>query len=223
MFQRILIVEDEADTLIWLETILRKLCDGAEVVGAETQAKALNLLRAKPFDLVLLDLYLPDGDGETILERIPHMPHPRPKIILNTIESRPSRIKPTLRLGVDGFVLKDRAEEELPDAVETIASGGAVVSPKAARTMLNLLSAPVDSDEASPQMLAREQLISLTERERDIFIQIALGLSRAAIAQKLDISPHTVATHLRSIYKKLEISSRAEIGVLAAEAGVLDG
>ncbi|WMS43899.1 LuxR C-terminal-related transcriptional regulator [Acuticoccus sp. MNP-M23] len=117
-----------------------------------------------------------------------------------------------LRRGIDGYLLKQNLPEQLADELHRLKAGIPPLSPDIATAMLAYMA------EARSATRPFSPLESLSRREREIFDGLTAGASRNALAQRFGISHHTVATHTRSIYHKLEISTRAELGMLAARA-----
>ncbi|MEM7568129.1 MAG: response regulator transcription factor, partial [Pseudomonadota bacterium] len=127
-------------------------------------------------------------------------------------EDDAARVRRAVTNGVDGYLLKDQDEDSLLAALAGLVAGAPALSPSITRHLLDFMAAPPE-----------DPFAVLTERERNIVDHLALGESRTAIADTLGISAHTVATHVKSIYRKLDIGSRAELGALAAKSARREG
>ncbi|KOX00881.1 transcriptional regulator [Streptomyces sp. NRRL B-1140] len=188
-----------------------------QVVATAEGARATDAIRRERPDVVLLDIRMPDVDGLTVLREIQALPEP-PKVAMLTTFDTDEYILTALRSGASGFLLKDTEPEQLAQLVRTLAAGGVVMSPKASRALLRGhpgADTPQDAD------VARVNL--LTDRERDVLVLIAEGLSNADIGTRIHLSAGTVKDHVSSILTKLRVSSRVPAALLAERAGLLGG
>ncbi|WP_232627207.1 response regulator transcription factor [Streptomyces alfalfae] len=189
--------------------------DGIRVVATAEGAQAADVIRREMPDVVLLDIRMPDVDGLTVLRRIQALPEP-PHVAMLTTFDTDEYILTALRSGAAGFLLKDTEPEQLAQLVRTLAAGGVVMSPKASRALLRGhpgAGAPQDAD------VARVGLLS--EREHDVLVLVAEGLSNADIGTRIHLSAGTVKDHVSSILTKLRVSSRVQAALLAERAGLL--
>ncbi|MGV2922158.1 response regulator [Streptomyces alfalfae] len=189
--------------------------DGIRVVATAEGAQAADVIRREMPDVVLLDIRIPDVDGLTVLRRIQALPEP-PHVAMLTTFDTDEYILTALRSGAAGFLLKDTEPEQLAQLVRTLAAGGVVMSPKASRALLRGhpgAGAPQDAD------VARVGLLS--EREHDVLVLVAEGLSNADIGTRIHLSAGTVKDHVSSILTKLRVSSRVQAALLAERAGLL--
>ncbi|CAL9324983.1 response regulator [Streptomyces sp. SudanB182_2057] len=210
---RVLVVDDEALIRTGFQRIL-DAADGIEVVGAVSGGQALRTVRETRPDVVLLDIRMPDVDGLTVLSDIRRLPEP-PVVAMLTTFDMDEYVETALRSGAAGFLLKDTDPEALPPAVQSLARGGTVLSPKVTRTVVDgYLNA--GAQERPPKALER-----LTEREREVLVLIAEGLSNADIAARMHLSTGTVKDHVSAILTKLEVSGRVQAALLAQRAGLL--
>lgn len=210
---RVLVVDDEALIRTGFQRILAA-ADGIEVVGAVSGAEALRTVREQHPDVVLLDIRMPDVDGLTVLGDIRRLPDP-PVVAMLTTFDMDEYVETALRSGAAGFLLKDTDPEALPPAVQSLARGGTVLSPKVTRTVVDgYLS-------AGPQERPSKALQRLTGREREVLVLIAEGLSNADIATRMHLSTGTVKDHVSAILTKLEVSGRVQAALLAQRAGLL--
>ncbi|GAA2049154.1 response regulator transcription factor [Streptomyces cheonanensis] len=175
------------------------------------------MIRRETPDVVLLDIRMPDVDGLTLLWQIQALPEP-PHVAMLTTFDTDEYVLTALRSGAAGFLLKDTEPEQLVQLVHTLAAGGVVMSPKASRALLRGhpgAGAPQDAD------VARVALLS--DREREVLVLIAKGLSNADIGTRIHLSAGTVKDHVSSILTKLRVSSRVQAALLAERAGLLSG
>ncbi|MFB9391063.1 response regulator [Streptomyces coeruleoprunus] len=189
--------------------------DGIEVVATAGGAQAADVIRRELPDVVLLDIRMPDVDGLTVLRQIQELPAP-PHVAMLTTFDTDEYILTALRSGAAGFLLKDTEPEQLAQLVRTLAAGGVVMSPKASRALLRGhpgAGAPQDAD------VARVNLLS--DRERDVLVLVAEGLSNADIGTRIHLSAGTVKDHVSSILTKLRVTSRVQAALLAERAGLL--
>lgn len=212
---RVLVVDDEAMVCVFLRTILGS-ADDLEVVGeAHDGAAAVEaVLRDRP-DIVLMDLRMPGMDGLAAIEKINEMPDPPGIVVLTTFDADEYVLR-ALRAGATGFLVKSTPPEELIGLVRTAAQGHTVLSPAAAR---RLIAASTDSLPARDK--AREQVASLTERERQVLAGLGEGLSNAQIAGRLFLSEATVKGYVSRMLDKLDCLNRTQAGLLAHDAGLV--
>lgn len=210
---RVLVVDDEALIRTGFQRIL-DAADGIEVVGAVSGGQAVRTVRETRPDVVLLDIRMPDVDGLTVLSEIRRLPEP-PVVAMLTTFDMDEYVETALRSGAAGFLLKDTDPEALPPAVESLARGGTVLSPKVTRTLVDgYLSA--GQQERPPKALER-----LTEREREVLVLVAEGLSNTEIATRMHLGTGTVKDHVSAILTKLEVGGRVQAALLAQRAGLL--
>jgi DNA-binding NarL/FixJ family response regulator len=208
---RVVVVDDDALVRSGLQLILRVAAD-IEVVATATGGQAIDEITRHRPDVVLLDIRMPDVDGLTILRRLRAMPHPPTVAMLTTFEAD-EYIMTALREGAAGFILKDTHPEQLAQMVRTLAAGAVVLSPKASRAVVDRR---VDDGEDAAGAIAR-----LTDRERDVLVHIAGGLSNAEIGTRMYLSGGTVKDHVSAILTKLRVSSRVQAALIAQRAGLL--
>ncbi|WP_265865018.1 response regulator transcription factor [Streptomyces sp. SKN60] len=211
---RVVVVDDEALVRSGFRMILNA-SDGIEVVATAEGAQAADVVRRESPDVVLLDIRMPDVDGLTVLRQIQELPAP-PHVAMLTTFDTDEYILTALRSGASGFLLKDTEPEQLAQLVRTLAAGGVVMSPKASRALLRGhpgAGAPQDAD------VARVGLLS--DRERDVLVLVAEGLSNADIGTRIHLSAGTVKDHVSSILTKLRVTSRVQAALLAERAGLL--
>ena len=164
------------------------------------------------FQLALIDLSLPDGSGIEVIQRLA-MECPACTIVVATIFDDDDHLFPALRAGAHGYLLKDEPPEILVKQLQGIREGRPPLSPSVARRMLSHFH-QTRTAEAEP-------VVTLSPREREVLGQLARGISIAAIAQEMGISHHTVGDHVKNLYRKLNISSRAEAALQARNMGLM--
>jgi DNA-binding NarL/FixJ family response regulator len=220
MTRRTLLLEDHPNTQTWISDIIREAFPDTEIEIAGTVQQGLALLEGDPYDQAIIDLSLPDGSGVDVIRAIAEC-HPTTRIVVATIFDDEDHLFAALRAGAKGYVLKDQPRANLVRVLKAMDHGEPPLSPSVARRILDFFERPPlgrpTSDEAS---LPEPDL--LTVRESEVLEIIARGASKADVANSLKISPNTVATHIKSIYRKLDISSRAEASLAARRLGLLN-
>jgi DNA-binding NarL/FixJ family response regulator len=194
--------------------------DGLTVAGeAGDGAEAVELARRCRPDVVLMDIRMPGTDGIEATRQITAS-EPGVRVLVLTTFDVDEYAFGALRAGASGFLLKDVRPGELVDAVRTVASGDAVVSPRVTRRLLEEYAQvlPVSGDQQAGRY---PQLSALTEREREVLAAVAQGLSNTEIAMSLYVSETTVKSHVGRILAKLGLRDRVQIVVLAYESGLV--
>jgi len=215
---RVLLADDQALIRMGFRMVLDAEAD-IEVVGeaadgaaAITQAKALNP------DVVLMDIRMPGVNGIEATAEITRTLDI--KVLILTTFDLDEYAFGGLRAGASGFLLKDTRPAELIEAIRTVASGEAVVSPRITRRMLEMFAGQLPSGAtASGQVDPR--IASLTPRETEILCLVARGMSNAEIAAELVVSATTVKTHVGSVLAKLGVRDRVQAVVVAYETGLV--
>lgn len=202
MTQSILILEDMPDTQTWLQTACLMAYPDANIILASSIAEASSQCKKHSPSLALLDLELPDGKGNTFIPTLLEQ-HPKCLCIVVTIYADETHLLPSLTAGAKGYILKDQSKQKIADMLKQAVLGELPLSPAIARIVLSQFSD--QAQEASP----------LTKRESDVLTLIASGSTSPEVAAKLDISKYTAEDHLKHIYRKLNISSRAEAALAA--------
>jgi len=190
-----------------------------EVVGeARTGLEAVAAWRRLRPDVVLMDVRMPGLDGLAATETIVASGAASKVLILTTFDLD-QYVYAALRAGASGFLLKDVPPVELISAIRSVASGEAVIAPGATRRLLASFTALLPNpDQAQHQ---QNLLSALTERERDVFYQVAAGASNAEVAVALHMSEGTVKVHVGRILAKFDLRDRVQIVVLGYESGLI--
>ncbi|WP_316248216.1 response regulator transcription factor [Streptomyces sp. TRM49041] len=206
-----MIVDDEILLRTCMQRILESEPDIEVPVACDGRAapEAIDLHRP---DVVLLDLRMPDVDGFAVLDGIGARTAPPAVAVLTTFLADED-IAAALRSGASGFLLKDATPRELADAVRVLASGGTVLSPAAARIVVDgYLGSGQRQDDRDPR------LDTLTERERQVLDLLAEGHTNAGIGRRLLMSPSTTKEHVSAILAKLGLTNRVQAAVVAHRA-----
>lgn len=210
-----------ADDQALVRSGLRMLIDAAddmEVVGeAANGADALTMVRNRQVDVVLMDIRMPVMDG-TEATRLIHDLDVDTKVLVLTTFDLDEYVFAALRNGASGFMLKDALPEDLLDAIRTVAGGAAVVAPTATRRLLDHVAASLP-DGRAPRT---DQLDVLTEREREVLLEVAGGANNTEIGQRLYMAEGTVKTHIGRLLSKLGARDRVGLLLVAHRCGLLD-
>lgn len=214
---RLLLVDDQELVRAGFRMVIDAQPD-IDVVGeAADGAGALEVLRSTSVDVVLMDIRMPRMDGVEATRRIHESGDDPPRVLILTTFDLDEHAYAGLRAGASGFFLKDAPPADLLSAIRAVHSGDAVVAPSTTRRLLDRFVSHLPDDEAAPAA----DLASLTEREREVLVEIAQGLSNAEIGARLYVSEATVKTHVGRILTKLGVRDRVQAVVLAYETGLV--
>ena len=189
-----------------------------EVVGeAADGEQAVETARESRADVVLMDIRMPDTDGLEATRRIAEDEDlAGVRVLILTTYEADEYVYQALAAGASGFLVKDTEPDELVRAIRVVARGDALLSPGVTRRLIADLVSRPRRHIARPELLAR-----LTDREREILVQVAHGLSNDEIATELYLSPLTVKTHVSRAMTKLAARDRAQLVVTAYETGLV--
>jgi len=216
-----LVVEDLAEVRDWLVDIAQAVFPGVEVTAVGRADEAMACAGGGAFDVALVDLGLPDGSGIDVVHAL-HRQQPQCLAVVVTIYDDDEHLFPALQAGAFGYLLKDQPREALVAQLLRIASGEPPLSPPIARRVLsffgqNAAGLPPPRLQPAPQV----ETVRLTEQETVVLQRVAKGYTLPEIAQQLGLSRHTIAEHVKHIYRKLDVSSRAEAALEAARRGLV--
>ena len=213
---RVLLVDDQPLLLTGFRLILASE-DDLEVVGEAADGEvAVQQAQALRPDVVLMDIRMPRLDGIEATRRITALPD-APRVLVLTTFDLDEYVVEALRAGASGFLLKDVPADDLVAAVRVVHRGEAIVAPRVTRRLLDRFAEHLPS--ASPG--TPDGLPDLTEREREVLLHVARGLSNAEIAAALVLSETTVKTHVSNVLMKLGLRDRVQAVVLAYESGLV--
>lgn len=211
---RVVVVDDEALVRSGFSMILNA-ADDIEVVGTASGIEALDVIKDTKPDVLLLDIRMPQVDGLTLLNVVVTLAE-RPAIAMLTTFDADEYIMSALSAGASGFLFKDTEPEQLTQYVRALAAGAVVLSPRASLTLLTANPGAGQTSDA-----AADRIPSLTERERQVLILVAEGLSNAEIGSRLYLGAGTVKDHVSAILGKLGVGSRVQAALAAQRAGLL--
>ena len=212
---RVLIADDQALVRAGFRSILSAQ-QGIEVVGEATDGRdAIDLVRKRRPDLVLMDVQMPDIDGIEATRRIVAEADTDTAVLMLTTFDLNEYVYEALRAGASGFLLKDVPAEELIAAVRIVASGDALIAPAITKRLISQFA------RTAPSSAPSAELESLTPREAEVLGLIGRGLSNGEIARDLVLSEATVKTHVKHVLAKLGARDRVQAVVFAYETGVV--
>jgi len=199
---RVVIVDDHAMFRTGVRAEIGGTVDVvAEAEDVETAVAAITEHRP---DVVLLDVHMPGGGGTEVIRRL-HSRHPDTKFLALSVSDAAEDVIGIIRAGARGYVTKNISGPELIDAISRVAAGDAVFSPRLAGFVLDAFAGTIEIAQVD------EDLDRLTEREREVMRLIARGYAYKEVAKELFISVKTVETHVSSVLRKLQLSSRHEL------------
>jgi len=204
---RVVLVDDHA---LFLAGVRAELGDSVYVVGeAGSVQEAVPLIKKLDPDVVLLDVHLPDGSGDAIINAVA-AERPGVRFLALSVSDAAEDVIAVIRAGARGYVTKTISGEELTAAIERVAAGDAVFSPRLAGFVL-------DAFRAGERVGGDAELDELTPREREVLQLIARGYMYKEIGSRLKLSVKTVESHVSSILRKLQLSTRHELSRWASE------
>jgi DNA-binding NarL/FixJ family response regulator len=211
---RVVIVDDQSLVRAGFRMVLSSQQDMAVVGEAGDGAEALRLLARTPADVVVMDIRMPVMDGVEATRRL-CAAETGPRVLVLTTFDTDEDAFAALQAGASGFLLKNVPPEELLAAIRVVASGESVVAPRITRRLLDRFAGQLGPP------VADGRLSALTEREREVLLLVAQGMSNAEIAEKLYVAEATVKTHVGRILTKLDLRDRVQAVVLAYETGLV--
>lgn len=210
---KVMIVEDEPELLWRLSGAVSSHQDLCLAGAVPTGEAAMTLLAMAQPDVALIDLGLPDMSGIELIHHITrHLPGM--DVLVVTMFADDEHVLACIEAGASGYLLKDQREDAIVASIREVRAGGSPISPSIARRILTRLRRPPDTRRASVGS-------PLSPRETDILRLISKGLCFNEVGEQLQISSHTVVAHVKKIYRKLAVHSRAEAVHEAGQLGLL--
>lgn len=206
-----LLIDDHPVVRRGVTTIVRTRRKNFEVEEAGTGRDGLRLARTRPFDVVVLDISLPDSSGFELLQTL-RAERPEVPVLMLSIHEEEQYALRALRSGAAGYVHKACDPDVLLTAIETVADGSRFVTPKLAQKLVLHLQGD----------LPEEPHETLSEREFDVLRRIARGESLKEVAAALHLSPRTVSTYRARLCRKLGRRSNAQLALYASERGLVE-
>ncbi|MDO3705818.1 response regulator transcription factor [Micromonospora sp. C28SCA-DRY-2] len=213
---RILLADDQPLLRTGFRMVLGAEDDLDIVAEAGDGVEAVELSRRLLPDVVLMDIRMPRMDGVAATRAIVDARLPVRVLILTTFDLD-EYVVGALRAGASGFLAKDVPADDLVAAIRTVAGGDAVVAPRILKRLLDRFADVLPDPAATPP----RALDGLTEREREVLVHVARGLSNAEIARALSVSETTIKTHVGHVLTKLGLRDRVQAVVLAYESGLV--
>jgi DNA-binding NarL/FixJ family response regulator len=212
----ILLLEDLPEIRAWLRKLVLQVFPGAVISESARVADALDLVKSIKFELALIDLGLPDGSGVDVVTQLRDS-QPDAQSVVVTIHDDDEHLFPALQAGAFGYILKEQARELITEQLQRISQGEPPLSPSIARRVMAYFSA-----KAKPAASAHNNMpnVSLTDRESEVLLRVAKGYTLPEIGVQLGLSRHTIADYVKQIYRKLNVSSRAEAALEAQRLGL---
>jgi DNA-binding NarL/FixJ family response regulator len=217
----VLIVEDEPEFRLRFKQIVESE-PTLELVGvAASKREAQELIDQTKFDVMLIDLGLPDGNGTDLIRQV-STKRPDVDIMVVTVFGDEQHVVSAIEAGATGYILKDSTAADVVSCIRLLRAGGSPVSPVVARSVLrairNRMGGPTTNTRPGGPMPENNPL---SARETEILQLLAKGMSFNEIGEILGISPHTVTAHIKKIYRKLAVHSRGEAVYEATQMGLL--
>ncbi|MEV8565990.1 response regulator transcription factor [Streptomyces sp. NPDC051322] len=213
---RVLVVDDQMMVREGFSVLLNAM-PGIEVIGEAVDGRqAIAQVAALRPDVVLMDIRMPELNGIEATREIVAADSAAKVLVLTTFDLD-EYVYQALRAGASGFLLKDASARQLADGVRVVASGEALLAPTVTKRLISEFSRLSDT----PRQPSLTQLGDLTERETEVLVLIAQGLSNAEIASRLVVAESTIKTHVSRILVKLGLRDRTQAAVFAYETGLV--
>jgi DNA-binding NarL/FixJ family response regulator len=209
----VVLVEDSRDDAEFTTSVVREAFGEVTVFTARTLAMARELLSNTSPELIVLDLNLPDGTGASLLPLIRER-HESAWAVVVTVFDDDEHLFLALQQGADGYLLKDESREDAAALLGDIMAGHPPLSARVARRVLKFVQS------TAPEPKPRAPLPTLTPREREVLVLLASGHTACSAAAQLGVSEHTLKTHVKNLYRKLDVSSRAGMVRAAVDDGL---
>jgi len=206
----VLLVEDDVEMRAQLEAIVA--LDGCLNLTAScaTLSKAMQLVEHTPPDILISDIVLPDGEGFTVIKEV-RARNPQAVILVISVLGDEIALTTAIAAGADGYLLKDASAPDVLAAIHEAEAGGAPISAMMARHLLNRLI-PREKDESA----------GLTNKEAHILEVLSRGYTYRETAELVGISPHTMTSHIKNIYRKLQVHSGQQAVMEGLRRGIIE-
>ena len=214
----ILIVEDEPEFRRRFTQIIENEPSMRLVGVASSKRDAQLLIEREEFDVMLIDLGLPDGNGTDLIRAVSQR-RPDTDIMVVTVFGDEQHVVSAIEAGATGYILKDSTPADVISCIKLLRAGGSPVSPVVARSVLRAIRNRMGG--SGTRSTAAPEHNPLSAREAEILQLLAKGMSFNEIGEILGISPHTVTAHIKKIYRKLAVHSRGEAVYEATQMGLL--
>lgn len=206
----ILLLDDSTGTRAWLRSVLLEVFPETEIFEADKISEAKRIINEQTLNLAVLDISLPDGTGIEVAKLISTCSH-QTYIVMATIFDDDFHIFEALKAGAHGYLLKDQPRSVLIEKLKGILKGDPPLSPSIGRRILRFFNTIPQTENVSP----------LSKREEEVLILISNGYKCSETSDILGLSQNTVAGYTKSIYHKLNVSSRAEAALEATRLGLV--
>jgi DNA-binding NarL/FixJ family response regulator len=205
---RVFLVDDHA---VFRSGVRAELGDAVDLVGeADEVDAAVEMIGERVPDVVLLDVHLPGGGGQAVLQAV-HARHPEVRFLALSVSDAPEDVIAVIRAGARGYITKTISGQELLQAVHRVGGGDAVFSPRLAGFVLDAFAGGADGGGGGGNGGLDPELDQLSPREREVLRHIARGYTYKEVARDLSISVKTVESHVSSVLRKLQLSTRYEL------------
>lgn len=217
VIQTALILEDIVDVNAWIKQMLLETFEGIRIQQAYSLDEAKHLLMSQHYDLALIDLSLPDGKGIEVIDWLVQYSAETISVVVTIFEDDQYLLE-AISHGAKGYLLKDLEPIVFKKHLENLIAGLYAFSPTMTQKLLNYVKTQEQLNQRKQQLI---ESLALTNREKQVLIHIAKGQQVSEIAYELGLSSHTVSGYVKEIYRKLQISSRAEAALLAKQYGLI--
>ena len=217
MIQTALILEDILEVNAWMKQMLLETFAGIRIQQVYSVKEAKQSLLSQHYDLVLIDLSLPDGKGTEVIDWLAQHSANTLSVVVTIFEDDQYLFEAICH-GAKGYLLKDLEPTIFQQHLKNLIAGIHAFSPSMTQKLLNYVKTHEQLNQQKQQAI---QSLTLTNREKQVLVYIAKGYQVAEIAYELKLSSHTISGYIKTIYQKLHISSRAEAALLAQQYGLI--
>lgn len=207
---RTLVIEDDPHFGTWVVDVLRRHGGFGRLDRVESVQSARRQIADHWPILAIIDLNLPDGSGVDVIREMLHLANcarPSPAVLVLTAIDEPQIALDAMRAGAHGYIVKNTSESQLLQVLRDVLDGGSPITPSIARLLLR----EFQSGHSAEAMATPSFGEALSARETEILELLTLGYRNKEIARRKELSPHTVNSHVRNIYRKLSVNSRSEL------------